>query len=203
MRKFLLLSTKCHIFTEHDIKIFHSLAAVVHPSLSKVNKKYNQPNTDEAEPLWTTEEGYRKVKERIHHISTVETVDNAKEIEEARSHGDLRENSEFKFALERRDRLQGELKLLSDQFNKARILTKNDVSVDTVSVGTVIDLAEKNGKKLSLTLLGPWEADPEKHILSFQSKLAKVLIGKKVGDQIEVQGNACTILSLRNYFDKD
>ena len=201
--EFLLLSTKCHIFTEHDIKIFHSLAAVVHPSLSKVNKKYNQPNTDEAEPLWTTEEGYRKVKERIHHISTVETVDNAKEIEEARSHGDLRENSEFKFALERRDRLQGELKLLSDQFNKARILTKNDVSVDSVSVGTVIDLAEKNGKKLSLTLLGPWEADPEKHILSFQSKLAKALIGKKVGDQIEVQGNECTILSLRNYFDKD
>ena len=202
IQEFLLLSTKCHSFTEHDIKIFHSLAAVVHPSLATVNKKYNQSNNDEDEPLWTTEEGYRKVKKRIHHISTVETVNNAKEIEEARSHGDLRENSEFKFALERRDRLQGELKLLSDQFNKARILTKNDVCADAVSVGVIIDLTQKDGEKLSLTLLGPWEADPEKNIISFQSKLAQSLMGKKVGDQIEVQGKECTILNLHNYFDK-
>lgn len=203
IQEFLLLCTKCHCFREHDIKIFHSLAEVVHPFLTKVNKKYKNPDKDEVEPIWTTEDGYKQVKERIHHISTVETVDNAKEIEEARSHGDLRENSEFKFALERRDRLQGELKLLSDQFNKARILTKNDVSHDTVSVGVIVELSQKDGEKLSLTLLGPWEANPDQNILSFQSKLAQSLMGKKVGDQVAVQGKECTILSLHNYFNKD
>ena len=79
--------------------------------------------------------GYRKVKERIKEISTSETVDNAKEIEAARALGDLRENAEFKAALERRDRLQSELRTLSEQFNRARILTTNDVTTNEVRRG--------------------------------------------------------------------
>ena len=84
------------------------------------NKKYEKREEEEI-PFWSTETGYNRVKERIQAISTVETVENAKEIEEARALGDLRENAEFKAALERRNRLQGELKMLSEQFNRARI----------------------------------------------------------------------------------
>lgn len=202
VQEFLLLATKCQSLTDHDIKIFHSLAEVVHPSLAKMGKKYKDEEEEaEENVIWTTEAGYKKIKSRIHEISTVETVDNAREIEEARALGDLRENAEFKAAKERRSRLQSELRTLSEQFNRARILTKNDVDTNEVSVGVIVDCEDQEGNKLSYTLLGPWEADPDKNILSFQSKLAQNLMGHKKGDKVSVQGKALTISNLRNYFE--
>lgn len=201
VQEFLLLATKCQSLTDHDIKIFHSLAEVVHPGLAKMGHKYDTEQQEEESVIWTTEEGYKKIKSRIHEISTVETVDNAKEIEEARALGDLRENAEFKAALERRDRLQSELRTLSSQFNQARILTKNDVDTAKVGVGVIIDCLDDNGKEVSYTLLGPWEADPDKHILSIQSKLAQSLLGHKKGDKVSIQGKTLTISNLRNYFE--
>jgi transcription elongation factor GreA len=201
VQEFLLLTTKCQSLTDHDIKIFHSLAEVVHPSLAKIAKKYKNEEEEEANVIWTTEKGYQKIQARIHEISTVETVDNAREIEEARALGDLRENAEFKAAKERRSRLQSELRTLSQQFNRARILTKDDVSTIEVSVGVIIDFEDQEGNRLSYTLLGPWEADPDKNILSFQSKLAQSLMGHKKGDTVSVQGKALKISNLRNYFE--
>lgn len=199
VQEFLLLATKCLCFTTHDIKIFHSLAEVVHPSLSKLRKKYDEKQPEE-EVIWTTQEGLNKIKSRMEEIATVETVENAKEIEVARSHGDLRENSEFKYALERRDRLQGELKFLSDQVKKARVLSKEDVITDTVGVGVIVDCQDSEGALVSYTLLGPWDANTEKNILSFQSKLALDLKGLKIGDKFKIQSAEYTIKKIRNYF---
>jgi transcription elongation GreA/GreB family factor len=181
--------------TDHDIKILHSLAEVVHPSLAELRKD----GSVEEHVVWTTEEGYKKIKERIEQIATVETVENAKEIEIARSHGDLRENSEFKFALERRSRLQSELKFLSDQFKQMRILTKHDIQTDSVNVGTVVDLESSTGTKTTYTLLGPWDANPEKNILSFQSKIAKELLGLHVGNVCKIQDQEWKISSIRSF----
>lgn len=195
VQEFLLLVTKCHSLTDHDIKIFHSLAEVVHPSLAKKGKmKEAEP---EEEVIWTTQEGYQKLQKRIEKIGTEETVENAKEIEVARAHGDLRENAEFKAALERRDRLQAELKLLSNQLNKCRIITKDDISLSQVGIGVIVDCKKSNGENVSYTLLGPWDADPERGILSFQSKLAQSMKGHKVGDKIKMQGEDYTILAIR------
>lgn len=199
VQEFLLLATKCHCFTDHDIKIFHSLGEVVHPSLSKMRKKYAEEEPEE-EVIWTTEQGLQKIKARIEEIATVETVENAKEIEVARSHGDLRENSEFKFALERRDRLQGELKLLSDQVNKAQVIIKDNVSTDAVGVGVIVECEDNKGKSVSYTLLGPWDANTDENILSFQSKLAQDMKGLKVGDSFKVQNVEYKIKNLKNYF---
>lgn len=192
VKEFLLLATKCHSLTDHDIKILHSLAEVVHPAIAKTHSKHAEDEKDEV--IWTTVEGYKKLKDRIHQIATVETVENAKEIEVARSHGDLRENSEFKFALEKRDRLQGEMKFLSEQLNKARSLTKDDILLsDGVQVGTQIEAKSASGKQISLTILGPWDADPEQNIFSYQSKFAKELTGLKQGDRFKMQGEEFTI----------
>ena len=135
VREFLLLSTKCELFSDHDIKIIYSLAEVVYPELSKSRKK-----VEEAESyIWTTEEGLQKVRDKIKQIATVDTVENAKEIEEARAHGDLRENSEFKFALEKRARLQAELRTLSEAIEQARVITPADIAQDYVGIGAVVD----------------------------------------------------------------
>lgn len=198
VREFLLLSTKCHSLSDHDLKILHSLAEVVHPSLGKMSKKAEGASA-ELQVIWTTQEGYQKLQTRIQQIATVETVENAKEIEVARSHGDLRENAEFKSALEKRDRLQGELKFLSDQLSHVRILTNEDISTKEVGVGSIVDCVNKKGQKITYTLLGPWDADPEKNILSFQSKLAQTMKGLSVGKKFQFQDEEFTITEIRSY----
>jgi transcription elongation factor GreA-like protein/transcription elongation GreA/GreB family factor len=193
-KEFLLLATKCHSLTDHDIKILHALAAVAHPELAKMKKQ----ETDQM-VIWTTDEGYKKVQHRIQQIATVETVENAKEIEVARSHGDLRENQEFKAALEKRSRLQSEMKTLSEQMNHARILSKDDISTDEVGVGAVVECKNSQGQTITYTLLGPWDADPDRGIISFQSKLAQAIKGLAIGDSFDFQGEKFTITAIHSY----
>ena len=201
VKEYLLLATKCGTLTDHDIKILHSLGEVVHPSLIKLRKDKDN-SADEDHTLWTTKEAYQKTQLRIQQIATVETVLNAREIETARALGDLRENAEFKAALEKRDRLQSELKFLSDQIGKARILTPQDVLTDEVSVGSVVHCTDSKGEHLRFTLLGPWDADPEKRILSCQSKLALSMKGRVIGEKFDFQGETFTITDIDNYFDQ-
>lgn len=199
LQEFLLLASKCHSLSDHDQKILHSLAEVVQPSLAGTRKK--QDSLSDSNIIWTTEAGFKKVKERMQQIATVETVQNAKEIETARSHGDLRENAEFKAALEKRDRLQSELKALSDQVNRARIVTKADIVTDEIGIGCIVEFKNKDGKTLIYTLLGPWDADPHLGILSFQSKLAQEMKGLSIGDKFKFQGEEFTITTIRSYLD--
>jgi transcription elongation factor GreA-like protein/transcription elongation GreA/GreB family factor len=200
VKEFLLLATKCHSLSDHDIKIFYSLAEVVHPKIGLGKKRDARWDDVTDEVIWTTQAGYQTLQQRIQQIATVETVEVAEEIKVARSHGDLRENSEFKFALEKRERMQAELKLLSNQLNKARILTKEDVITDEVDVGVIVDCKTSDGELVSYTLLGPWDADPERNILSFQSKLAQSMKGLGVGGAFQVQGDTHTIVAIRSYF---
>lgn len=198
VQEFLLLSTKCQSLTDHDIKILHSLAEVVHPSLNKLRNKSEKTGTD-SQVIWMTQEGYQKLQTRIQKIATVDTVENAKEIETARAHGDLRENMEFKAAREKRDRLQTELKFLSDQLNRSRILTKEDISTEEVGIGSIIDCKTEQGATVSYTILGPLEADPEKNILSFQSKLAQTMKKMTVGEKFQFQDEEYTITQIRSF----
>lgn len=199
VKEFLLLASKCQTFTDHDKKILRSLAAVVYPVLGKGDQFADE---DTENVIWTTEEGFLKVQDKLRHIGTVEVIENAREVEAARALGDLRENSEYKFAVERRGRLQGQLKTLSEQFKHARIITKDDIHVDTVSIGSVVDVVDANGKKVSYTILGPWDADPEKNILSFQSKLAQAMLGRKKGDKVSFRDEEYKIAGLHSFLDK-
>lgn len=200
VKEYLLLASKCGSFTDHDIKILHSLGEVVHPSLSRLRKDKDQIAPENI--LWTTQEGYQKAQARIQQIATVETVQNAKEIETARALGDLRENAEFKAALEKRDRLQSEMKFFSDQIAAARILTPEDILPDEVGIGSVVHARDSKGEHLKFTLLGPWDADPEERILSFQSKFAQAMKGRTVGEKFEFQGEQFTIFDIDSYFDQ-
>ncbi len=192
-QEFLLLASKCHTIPKHNQKILHSLVEVVHG----VAKERADPLLDHS-IIWTTNAGYERVKARIAHLGTFEIVDNAKEIEAARALGDLRENSEFKFALERRSRLQKELKLLSDQFHKSRIITPDDITLDLVGIGNRVELEDEKGKKIVFSILGPWDADPDKQILSLHSKVAQTLVGKRVGDSFLFRDDRVTVKKIES-----
>lgn len=198
-KEFLLVASKCQTLTGHDMKILQSLTEVVHPSLASPKKKKGSSD-EENEEIWTTEEGYFKIQEKIRQIGTVEMVENAREIEAARALGDLRENSEFKFAQERRARLQAELKTLSEQLNRARIITPEDVPSHEVGIATIVKVLDSKKEPSAYTILGPWDADPEKNILSFNSKLAQSMFGKKIGDTFDFRDETFHIAGLGNFF---
>ncbi len=198
IQEFLLLIAKCQLFTDHDLKILRSLAEVIHPDLNPDKQRKEKAQFDQT-TLWATEESYQRAKERIQSISTTEMVGNAREIEAARSLGDLRENSEYKFALERRSRLQSEMHHLASQLNQSRILTKEDILLDEVSVGCVVDLINSQNISLTYTILGPWDADIEKGIISSQSQLGQALLGLKKQDKLLFKNEEYTIVGLRSF----
>ncbi len=201
VKEFLLLVSKCQAFSDHDQKILVSLAEVVHPSLAIAKGSGREEAKFDKEALWTTEAGYIKNKNRIEQISHVEIVENAREIEAARALGDLRENSEYKFALERRSRLNSELRHLSNQMNKARLITSIDVPLDEIGIGSVVELKDSKGQQIKYTILGPWDADPEAGILSYQSKLAEEMMGHKVGETFGFREEQYQILSVKSYLE--
>jgi transcription elongation GreA/GreB family factor len=93
------------------------------------------------------------------------------------------------------------LKGLSDQVNRARVITKADIVTDEVGIGCVVEFKNQDGKTLIYTILGPWDADPNLGILSFQSKLAQEMKGLSVGDKFKFQGEEFTITTIRSYLD--
>ena len=196
LKEFLLLASKCFLLSKNEARILRSLSEVVQPSLRETAKE--EP-AEEVKTIWTTQEGYQKLQERCRQLGTVEIVANAKEIASAREHGDLRENAEYKIALERRSHLQTELKSLSQQLNQAQILTKHDITSDEVCVGAIVSLLDAEGKKIAFTLLGPWEADPENNILSFQSKFAQAMMGLSKAEAFEFQGKRYIVQDIKSY----
>lgn len=201
LKEFLLLVSKCQSLTDHDAKILRSLAEVVQPSLAAQKNQKARKHTD-GHTIWTTEEGYLRIQDRIKQIGTKEIIENAREVEAARALGDLRENSEYKFAVEKRHRLQGELKVLSDQLHKARIITAQDIFPDEVSIGSIVTVEDGQGKLSTFTILGPWDANADVNILSFQSKLAQAMIGCKLGETFRFKDDDFLVKDLKSIFDK-
>lgn len=199
VKEFLLLATKCHTFSDHDLKIFRSLSEVAHPSLAGAKSERKSHVDDKF--TWTTQDGFFKMQERIRVIGTKEIVENAREIEAARALGDLRENSEYKYACEKRSRLQGELKRLSDQFSHARVITPDDIAPGEVGIGSQVVAKSPQGNEISFTILGPWEADPDENILSYQSKAAAAMLGLKEGEVFQFKGEDYTIANVSSIFD--
>jgi transcription elongation factor GreA-like protein/transcription elongation GreA/GreB family factor len=200
IKEFLLLVSKCQALTDHDIKILRSLAEVVHPSLCTHKSNKNSESLD-SNIIWTTQASYNKTKERIQQINDVEIVENAREIEAARALGDLRENSEFKFALEKRVRLNSQLRQLSEELNRARIIAPDDILKSEVGIGSKVTIQNSIGHQISYTILGPWDADIDLGILSLQSKLAQTLAGNKKGDKFKFRDDEYTIIELSSYLD--
>lgn len=196
VQEFLLLVAKSHSLSDADKKNLRSLAQVVHPGLDT-----NKEKTANTSIFWTTQKGYEKTQARLQEIAEVEMIANAKEVEEARALGDLRENAEYKFACEKRARLQEELKQLGELLNQARILTIEDIDHSTVSIGSIVSLSN-NEKQIDYTLLGPWEADIDQQIISYQSQFAQAMTGHKAGDSFTFKETEYTITKIKNIFDK-
>jgi len=153
-----------------------------------------------------TRKGYNTRKEKFDYLVNVEMVQNSREIGEAQEKGDLRENAEYKAAMERQAQLQAEIKKLETDLKNVRIINLDEVNTSRVTVGCTIQLKNQaTGEVLTYSLLGPWDADTEKQIISYQSPVGKALIGKKVGEvayvNLEGSQTSLEVLDIQRFKD--
>ena len=163
------------------------LAAARFPNLSK--------GTDD-NVVYTTAQGVEKAKNEVRQISEKEIPKVADEIARARAHGDLSENYEYKAAKEKQSRLMVKAKRLREEIARARVVGPADVDTSGVSVGSRVRLDNGAGNVMEYSILGPWDADPDRGVISYLSPFAQLLLGRKIGDGIEMDGQPFRITSI-------
>ncbi len=132
-----------------------------------------------------TPKQYEQKQRELQHIHDVEVPNSSKEIAAAREYGDLRENAEYKAAKERQDHLNNTAARLKDELERATVMQPHEVDSNVISFGTVVKLYNKRTKETEeYTILGPWESDPERSIISYQSPLGIELYNHKAGDEL-------------------
>lgn len=136
--------------------------------------------------LLVTYRGYEQKQSELRNLIDSEIPANSKEIGLAMQKGDLRENAEYKAALEKQDLLKASASRLQEDLQEAQVFDLSEVDAETVSFGTkVILLNIDSGKNENFTILGPWESDPAKNVISYLSPLGSELWGHKNNDQLQ------------------
>ncbi|PTY04493.1 transcription elongation factor GreA [Verrucomicrobia bacterium LW23] len=132
-----------------------------------------------------------KRKSELEEIVTKRIPENSRDIGIAREYGDLRENSEFKSAKELQTVLMRRKAELEAMIVQAKGTDFSDADTSRVSIGTIVHLLDLKDekKKLTYTVLGAWDSDPSLGIISYLTPVAKALMGKKVGDILDLPGD--------------
>ncbi len=134
-----------------------------------------------------TAAGYTSLETELKHCQQVERPRIIQQITEARSHGDLAENAEYHAAKESQSLNEGRIAELEDKIARAEVIDVSKLSGDTITFGATVTLIDEDTEKKSVwQIVGEPEADAKKGKISITSPLARALVGKKKGVQVEV-----------------
>lgn len=142
-----------------------------------------------AKKVVLTKEGLEALKREYQKLIKVKRPKAVERMVEARNMGDLTENSEYTAARQDLAFIDGRISELEEILKTAKVVKSSGKAKEKVTVGSKVTL-ETNKKKVVFTIVGEWEADPAKNKISLSSPLGKALVGKKVGNRIEVQAPA-------------
>ena len=135
-----------------------------------------------------TKKGYEALQAELERYKKVERPKNIRDIEEARAHGDISENAEFEAAKERQSHIDGRIRDLEHKLAEAQIIDTSNLSTEKVVFGATVTVKDlQSDKEQRYTLVGQDEADLKNGKISVQSPVGRALIGKRVGDTVEVQ----------------
>jgi transcription elongation GreA/GreB family factor len=134
----------------------------------------------------------------LKQIMAIDIPANRKAIEEARAMGDLRENFEYKSARQRHEYLNARAAALNSELNRVRLIEIEGTDLSEVRIGTRVRL-EGPARQRTITILGPWESQPEDDVLSYESEIAKQVLGRSLGDEVELAGHAYKIAAIEPY----
>jgi len=139
------------------------------------------------EKIPMTAAGLTRLQDELRNLKVVERPAIIKAIAEARQHGDLSENAEYHAARERQSFIEGRIVELEDKISRTEVIDVSKLSGKNVTFGATVTLADEDTDEKSVyQIVGTDEADIAQGRLSVTSPLARALIGKKVGDSVEV-----------------
>jgi transcription elongation GreA/GreB family factor len=149
--------------------------------------------------LYATPESIEAKRDELKQILSVDIPANRKAIEEARALGDLRENFEYKSARQRHEYLNARAASLNADLARARPIETTGIDLSEVRIGSRVRLGDGAGRERTLIILGPWESRPEEDVISYESDLARSILGRAVGAEIALGGESWAIRSIEPY----
>lgn len=165
-----------------------SLLARIVKSYPAIQSLISGEQTRQESYLIVSWESLERRKNEYHELVEKKIPANSKEIAIARSYGDLRENHEYKAAKEMQKLLMKRKAELETQLVRARGTDFANAKTDVGGIGTVVRAVDlETNQPESFTILGAWDSDPEKGVVSYLSPVAQALLNKKVGDEVEFE----------------
>lgn len=136
---------------------------------------------------YMTEEGYRKLKEDLMHLESVERPEISRQIGEARDKGDLSENAEYDAAKEAQGMLEAKIAQLKGVLVTARLIDESAIGIDSVKIMNRVTMKNlKTQKLMTYTLVSETEADFKLGKIAVNTPIGQGLLGKKVGDIVDI-----------------
>ena len=130
---------------------------------------------------------YVKLSEELEQLKTVERGVIALIIDEARAQGDLKENAEYHAAKDEQGLMEARIIELTDVVGRAQVVEPSTLAHERISFGSTVQLTEQNtDEELTYTIVGGQESNPTKGLISIQSPMARILIGKEEGDEVSL-----------------
>ena len=142
--------------------------------------------------IFLTKEGHEDLKKEYEELTKIKRPDVLSRVSQARNMGDLSENAEYVASREELSFVDGRIDELEELLKEAEIIAQTK-SNNVVKLGSTVTV-DVGKEKDVFTLVGEWEADPHQKKISHESPLGKALIGKKVGEHVEVEAPAGKIL---------
>jgi transcription elongation factor GreA len=143
-------------------------------------------------------EGYELISKELVRLKTIERPEVIDAIEEARAHGDLSENAEYHAAKERQGQIEATIADYEDRMSRAVVIDPTELSGDKVVFGATVTLLDEDDKAIKYQIVGQIEADAKQGKISYNSPLGRALIGRRLGDDVEV-----TVPSGDRYYSVD
>ena len=135
-----------------------------------------------------TPQGLDVIKEELAHLKGIERQAVINAIAVAREHGDLSENAEYHAAREKQSFIEGRISELEDVTSRAEVIDAEKLNGEKVTFGTSVGVVdEETDEESQYHIVGPYETDISKRMISTSSPVARAVIGKNVGDSVEVQ----------------
>lgn len=138
-----------------------------------------------------TEDGRKKLLSELDDLKEHKRREVAERLKNAISYGDLTENSEYDDAKNEQARIEHRIDQIETMLAKARIIDRRHVKTKEVDIGSLVEIKQVgSGKKQEYRIVGPAEANPDNHMISYQSPVGQAVIGHKVGDIVTVAAPA-------------
>jgi len=158
-----------------------------HPSIRESPERARAEGELAEEFIYTTRPGYHKREAELRQIVEVEIPQNAEDLGRAARFGDISENAEYSAALEKQAFLMRRLKELRSDLDRTRIIEPGEVTSDKVVLGTRVRVTNRTrGLDEAFTILGPWDVDLERGIISYLSPVGRGLLGLARGSSVEI-----------------